>query len=414
MSPPRAYRDQPAKMSRPLTPTPLLEEALAAWLSGAPAAVTSAEDSDEGRLVTRALSGHSPSARSLANSSDLVVAMADLASEGVLPVESAAARPSLKDRILSSVASAPARVSAPPGLTDPPNEVLGRMHAHGEDPARLELLDRLGARGAAHGGGVGQSMTDRALAHLLQQLWPFLGFDVVFVSAVVGPETIHRVHTGFPAHLGDLDVVPRELSFCTHTLSAGAPFVVEDAAREPFFRRSILVQKLGARSYLGVPLFSKGRGRAEEERVPLGALCGISLSPRRISDADVALTACFASLAEALVAHDVEALEQMVGAPAEYPEGVGPASSQAPVVYRSALFERLVEAERVRDAGSRLLRTAEEEWQRLSALLVPNAVVTGEIAGAFRALLVPALARFEPDVEAALSALASERLEPPR
>jgi len=384
-------------MSRQNAEIPLLDEALASWLEHAP-------ESTEREIVAppilqRARTGHSPSARAVVNAGDVVVAAAGALGDGQLKRSRAI---TLKQRIVQSAERALKGGGSPVAVL-PPNEVVARLHVQTEDPRRLELIERLGARGAALA-GVGQLATDHALERLLEQVWPFLGFDVVLVSIVVGPETIHRVHRGFPVSFGNVDSVPRELSYCTHTVSAGETLVVEDATREAFFRRSMLVQKLGARSYLGVPLFSEIDGA----KVALGALCGISLTARSISDEDVALTRCFARVAEALVTHDEGALATLIDDPKGYP--TAEASAQNPAVYSSEQFQSLVDAERARAGATRLLRADKEAWARLSALVVPNGLVTGELADSFRGLLIPKLARFEPSVETALAALESELL----
>lgn len=345
------------------------------------------------RLIELALEGHSPSARALANEGDSVVALA----------ESVAAEPpsALRERILrgvtapqtdpgpalrtpsrtlkvptrstlplksgasSSLSSGPGRV--PIAATTSPNEALGRMHANLPEEARRKVvIDRHGMRG-----GVGQEATDQALRVLIDQYSPFLGFEVVFVSTVDGDVTIHRVHSGFPAELGDIDVVPRELSFCTHTVSSGEPFVVEDAAKEPFFRQSDLVRKLGARAYLGVPLFARAEDGGGD--IPLGALCGISRSPQVIFPEDVVLAQRFARIAQALVTHDADELRRLVAEPAGYPT----AAPGRPIVLSKGVFRDIVEAQRQRigaAATTWLVTVPVEKWSALSTTLPPSLV----------------------------------------
>ena len=79
-------------------------------------------------------------------------------------------------------------------------------------------------------------------------------------------------------------------------------------------------------------------------------------------------------------------------------------------MYSSEQFQSFVAAERARGGSTKLLRADEEAWARLSGFVLPNALVTGELADAFRGLLIPKLARFEPNVEAALAALKAEQL----
>ncbi|NUP11797.1 MAG: GAF domain-containing protein [Polyangiaceae bacterium] len=343
---------------------PLIDDAFEALLSSE----ESGEPVSEERLIERALSGHSPSARALANAGDTVVALAESAA---LPAPST----SLRDRILRDVAGPPTRKSEglPPVKPLPfpaerssPSEAVARIHARlPTEPRRVEVIDRLGMRG-----GPGQEATDRALYLLIDQYSPFLGFELVFVSTVVGDVTIHRVHRGFPAHLGNLEIVPRELSFCTHTVSSGEPFIVEDAAKEAFFRQSDLVQKLGARAYLGVPLF--------DGDIAVGALCGISSQPQVIFPEDIALAQRFATIAQALVRHDEAELARLIVEPDGYP---GAAGEGRPVVLSNETFSGIVEAQRQRLGVADttwLVRVDKDEWASVASGLPPT-LVTGAL-----------------------------------
>lgn len=377
-------------MRRESGTAPILEDALLALLEDQGAVNSTDPGSNpqsEERLIEQAMEGHSPSARALLNTGDALV---DLASSA--PSKAPPAR--LEDRILQDVGAPPRLVrSAASTMKSPkplpsvhaaelerahaPNEVLGRMHATLEEEARrAEVIERLGARG----GIPGHEETDRALRLLVDQYAPFLGFQVVFVSTVVGGLTIHRVHRGFPPELGNLDIIPRELSFCTHTVSAGEPFVVEDARKEAFFRSSDLVQKFGCRAYLGVPLVADG--------VTVGALCGISGSAQVIFPEDVELAQRFAHIAQALVAHDHEAIAKLVAEPKEYP------GETRPVVLSSDAFSSIVEAQRQRigaAASTWLIPMDKATWQSVAASL-PASVLVGLAepgSEAERRLLVP-------------------------
>lgn len=368
-------------MRRESGTAPILEDAVAAVLEDQGAAgsgVRSTNPSSEERVVDQALEGHSPSARALANAGDAFV---DLASSAVTTTPAASVMASLEDRILKDVGAEPKLVrstastmKSPKALpvtaafANAPNEVIGRMHAKLEtEVRRAEVIERLGAMGAfgAPGGASGHEETDRALRLLVDQYAPFLGFQVVFVSTVVRGLTIHRVHRGFPPELGNLDVIPRELSFCTHTVSAGEPFVVEDASKEAFFRGSDLVQKFGCRAYLGVPLVADG--------VIVGALCGISGSAQVIFPEDVELAQRFAHIAQALVAHDHAAIAQLVAEPKDYP------GETRPVVLSSDAFSAIVEAQRQRigaAASTWLIPLDKDTWQSVAPDL-PQSVLVG-------------------------------------
>lgn len=367
-------RSPPESPRVPLA-APLYDAAVEELLGGASAV--------EGSLAARALAGHSPSARALANAGDFV---AELAAGAVSAVT--APPHALRERVLAGArrargaAASPAHHPAPIGS---PSEVLGQLHAlRAEEPARRALVERLEARGA-------DTPTDRALTRVIEQYGPLLGYEIVFVSTVVDDVTIHRVHRGFPPELGDLSVVPRALSFCTHTVSAGEPFFVEDAAKEAFFRQSELVTKLGARAYLGVPLFapsSPPAGEVERAAAPLavGALCGISSAPRPVFPEDLALASAFARVAQALVAHDEVALAELVSDPRPYPVALG----EGPALFGAAAFGAMVEAQRARANSSEthLARLSTQAWAEARAAL-PRGVVAGELDGGV-GLLLPA------------------------
>ena len=334
----------------------------------------------ESDIVVKAANGHSPSARALCNVSDIVVELAQAANEGDAP----ALPPNLGSKILAAV-GAPAqpvpvlqRSLAPtlrtptslrtPEPLRPPNEAVGRLHML--DPKEVErsrLAQELGLRGAFGPTAEREKLTDAALHRVLAQLAQFLSLEMVYVSAVDGGDTIHRVHHGTPKHLAHLDIVPRELSFCTHTLSAREPFIVEDAAAEPFFRASDLVRGIGARAYLGVPLIRQEAGVSGEAPI-LGSLCGLSLSPRRIEPEDVALVATFAKVVLALVSKDPVRLAQVFAEPRDYP-----ASDAAPV-YSADTFADLEQGVRGR-VGSKSQMPPHETF--LLELARPIASVSG-------------------------------------
>ncbi len=346
-------------------------------------------------LARRAAFGHSPSARALVNTSDSVVALAETAfapvgSSATLPSPLLAPPPALGSRIVSSAASvieghtlrsgSPAQIrpGALPVRTKartyrPANETVGVLHRSA--PHEVERVARVQTLRAA--GGPGEEATDRAIAQLLSQVAPFFDFEIVLVSAVTGDRTVHRVNRGLPAD-GSLDQVPRELSFCTHTVSTDAPFVVEDASAEPFFRSSALVRDLGARAYVGMPLRSGD--------LVLGSLCAISRSPHRIRPEDLAVMGCFSRVAQALVTHDDARLAEIVVEPRPWPETNGhdgapsPISGETPVLYSAPFMQALLDAQRERDLdGYRVARMDRTTWRGAVARL-PASVPAGLVS----------------------------------
>lgn len=330
----------------------LADEAALAWLDGSaqegpldePTSDVVAKPANEGALSAPAASNEalladSLRSREIVNAGDAVVDLATL-TRATPPT-------SLHERILRSAArTLPSRGVAPRAgspRVGPANEAVGKLHQSAPgDAARTEAIDALRALG-----GPGEEVVDAALRRVILQMAPFLTLEVVFVSVVRGELTVHRVHKGFPPELGDLDVVPRELSFCTHTVSAREVFCVDDTEREAFFRQSDLVRKLGARAYLGVPIVLEakdGEARAPRATQPvvLGSLCGISRAPQTIRPADVAVVRAFADVAQALVNHRPE-LAFGAGA-----EGVAPL---AQLLYRAPVMRALVAAVRAQIAA---------------------------------------------------------------
>ncbi|SEK66776.1 GAF domain-containing sensor histidine kinase [Pacificibacter marinus] len=72
----------------------------------------------------------------------------------------------------------------------------------------------------------------------------------------------------------DLDRMPKDNSFCTHTIMSGAPLVVPDLSKDPRFETHPMVAKggPGARFYAGVPLTLSSGQR-------FGSLCVLDLVP---------------------------------------------------------------------------------------------------------------------------------------
>tara|TARA_R110000737_G_scaffold200013_1_gene219607 strand:+ start:815 stop:1792 length:978 start_codon:yes stop_codon:yes gene_type:complete len=84
--------------------------------------------------------------------------------------------------------------------------------------------------------------------------------------------------------------VPREVSFCTHTIQSHEPLIVEDATQDARFRDyPYVLGEPGVRSYLGIPLETP-------DGYNLGALCAINTVPRQFSAADVAIMTNFSRL----------------------------------------------------------------------------------------------------------------------
>ncbi len=86
--------------------------------------------------------------------------------------------------------------------------------------------------------------------------------------------------------------LPRELSFCTHTIQSRAPLYVPDTLKDVRFAQYPSVTgEPYIRSYLGIPL-------ATPDGYNLGALCALDVKPREFSDGQIEVLKSFAALAE--------------------------------------------------------------------------------------------------------------------
>ncbi|WP_438764500.1 GAF domain-containing protein [Kushneria sp. TE3] len=80
--------------------------------------------------------------------------------------------------------------------------------------------------------------------------------------------------------LEGIEAVPREVTFCSQAIRASRIMVVEDAIRDERFRDSPLVTgEMALRFYAGAVIHSP-------QREPLGAVCIIDHTPRRMSYRD--------------------------------------------------------------------------------------------------------------------------------
>ena len=103
--------------------------------------------------------------------------------------------------------------------------------------------------------------------------------------------------------------LPREFSFCTHTIQAREPLYVPDTLRDERFAHYPTVT--GApyiRSYLGVPLVSP-------DGYNLGALCALDVRTHEFSDAQIDVLKSFAALAvDELELRRIAQIDSLTGA----------------------------------------------------------------------------------------------------
>lgn len=227
-----------------------------------PLGASSGADAELDEVNAHAASGCTPCARALVNAREVAV---DLA------LAQPVARPSgdLAARVLGSARRA--RVTAPPAVPDAKStRVL--------DASMTIAHLHIGAPGDAERTREGDELAaatptdDDATPRVLAQVGRIIGFPLLFVSVVRGERVGYRVQLGLDpaeAHWRDLR---REVTYCTHCVSSGEPFIVQNAGTEPFFRGSKMVTRHRVYAYAGVPIRTS-RG------IILGTLCALDYAP---------------------------------------------------------------------------------------------------------------------------------------
>ena len=103
--------------------------------------------------------------------------------------------------------------------------------------------------------------------------------------------------------------MPRELSFCAHTIRARAPLMICDAlADKRFAQNPAVTGSPYIRGYLGVPLETP-------DGYNIGALCAIDVAPREFSSQDIETLKSFAAIVvDELELRNLARLDQLTGA----------------------------------------------------------------------------------------------------
>lgn len=113
----------------------------------------------------------------------------------------------------------------------------------------------------------------------------------IFKVPICAVSLVDRERQWFKSILGlVVRETPRSISFCTHTIKADEPLIVQDAREDCRFRDNPLV--LGEphiRSYAGVPLQTP-------DGYNVGSLCAIDIVPREFAAAEIAILNSFAAL----------------------------------------------------------------------------------------------------------------------
>lgn len=150
-----------------------------------------------------------------------------------------------------------------------------RMPGSEQEQQRLRTLEELGLleTGSVP---VFEEATQTA-AHFLEATICILGLmdgDRLWFKSAVGLSRI-----GLMNELASSRQLPRQDAFCTQVVNQQQVLTIADAAIDSAFSNSVLVQRYGIRSYLGVPLVSSN-GQC------LGTLAVMGLVPRQFTSRD--------------------------------------------------------------------------------------------------------------------------------
>ncbi|SFZ85406.1 diguanylate cyclase (GGDEF) domain-containing protein [Devosia enhydra] len=137
------------------------------------------------------------------------------------------------------------------------------MIAPSYDDERIAAVRRYGLLDAA---------TDSDLDRIVKLAQTLLGSESAAISL------IDRDRQFFISRRGIAEAeTPRQTSFCTHTIRAAGPMVVDDAEHDPRFANNpFVLDTPKVRFYAGVPL-------ASSDAYPLGALCVFDPNPRSVT-----------------------------------------------------------------------------------------------------------------------------------
>ncbi len=239
----------------------------------------------------------------------------------------------LRERAAGTLASRKeAAAGKKPGRIFDPSAAVAHLHvtAPGESERIREVDDLAAAKPGP----------DDRCARYLAEVAPIIRFPLVFVSVVRGDRVGYRAEIGRAQHWPDFVELRREISYCTHALSTGAPYCLEDAGSEPFFRGNKAVRTYNVRAYAGCPIVTS-RG------IAIGNLCALDFAPRTIHASDLRMLSLYAGPVLAEIERDRLLRE---GKPDPRYAFVEPSTIHGlrlrSFVYRESFFRALIDAAR--------------------------------------------------------------------
>lgn len=150
------------------------------------------------------------------------------------------------------------------------------------EPQRLEALKRL---------GILDSKPEQRFDHIVAMAQELFDVPVALITLLDPDRQWFKSRAGL-----NQTETPRNISFCSHTLTDDKPLVVEDALGDERFHDNPLVTgEFHLRFYAGFPIHSP-------DGYPLGTLCIIDHSPRAFGDKDLKLLQHLAQLVDKEIA----------------------------------------------------------------------------------------------------------------
>lgn len=165
-----------------------------------------------------------------------------------------------------------------------------------------EVTDPLGLAALGHVALL-DSAAEPAFDRLIHLATSILQTPMALVSFVDADRQCFKCCVGLPEPFALLREMPLSHSFCQHTVTLGAPFIVADARQHPLVCQNQAISDVGVIAYLGVPLTTI-------DGHTLGSLCVMDTQPRSWTACDVGLLEDLAAAAMTEIARHGEARDR--------------------------------------------------------------------------------------------------------
>lgn len=139
---------------------------------------------------------------------------------------------------------------------------------------------------------------DEALDKVVSQVAKIWQVPIAMINLVQEDVVRFKTFVGLPPELAEKGCIDKQGVFCTYVVDTDKALVVPDAGQDPRFTKHYLVEDVGVKSYIGVPL-------RNFQRKPYGTLCLIDIAPHFYQPDDVELLSIFSMR----VASEMERIE---------------------------------------------------------------------------------------------------------